>query len=154
MKDLHMSGHYDATYEKLNKINKNRNYHHNEESRRKISEAARKSNHQRVCKKSHVFIDKRMRTFTFDSSWEDALAIRLDELDILWDRPQPIIYQLPSETKYRKYYPDFYLPEYNLYLDPKNDYCVRVQAQKLDVVSKQINLIIIQSLDECKQFKI
>jgi len=92
------------------------------------------------------------RLFKFDSSWEDAMAIRLDELNINWDRPKAIQYEL--DGKLRNYFPDFYLPDYDLYLDPKNPYCYEQQKAKLEIVSKMINLKIITSLIECKQFNI
>jgi hypothetical protein len=114
--------------------------------------AALKSKHQRVSKRSHQFVDKRGRTFTFDSSWEDITAIRLDELDIKWDRPAPIQYRLGEVVK--NYFPDFYLIDYNLYLDPKNPYVEDQQKDKLRVVSKLINLQILRSAEECKNFQI
>lgn len=88
-----------------------------EETKEKIRLAAKNSNHQRVCKSTHTYVDKNGRVFKFDSSWEDALADRLDFLNIEWDRPLPIIYHL--DGKDRKYFPDFYLPKYDIYLDPK-----------------------------------
>lgn len=116
-----------------------------------VCEANRKASHQRVCKRTHIFIDKNDREFKFDSSWEDALAIRLDELNIAWDRPKPIKY-LAEDGKERNYFPDFYLPEFDLYLDPKNLFVEKQQKYKLDVVSKQINLIILHSIEECKNW--
>lgn len=134
----------------LRKINTGKK--HTKESIEKIRIAAQLSNHQRVCKKTHDYTDKKGRTFRFDSSWEDALADRLDELDISWDRPDPIPYLLGDKPK--KYFPDFYLPDYDLYLDPKNEYCRKVQADKLEVISKLINLIIIESLEDCRNFNL
>jgi hypothetical protein len=115
-----------------------------------MSIAALKSNHQRVCKSTHTYTDKKGRIFKFDSSWEDALADRLDELNIIWDRPSPITYRINEKNK--KYFPDFYLPEYDIYIDPKNSYCEAQQKEKLDIVSKMINLKILRSKEECKTF--
>ncbi len=91
--------------------------------------------------------------FSFDSSWEDALAIRLDQLDVFWIRPEPIIYQ-DLNGKKRKYYGDFYLPNYDLYIDPKNSYAQKQQYQKISILSKMINLKILSSLKECQEFNI
>lgn len=117
-----------------------------------VCDSARASTHQRVCKKTHPFVDKRGRTFKFDSSWEDALAIRLDELDIMWERPAPIKYEIDGVL--RNYFPDFYLPEHNLYIDPKNPYVESQQQEKLKIVSALINLTILRSLEECKTFDV
>lgn len=122
-----------------------------DEAKRNISIAAQNSPHQRVCKRSHEFIDKQGRKYIFDSSWEDLLAIRLDFLDIKWDRPLPISYEMNGK-KYR-YFPDFYIPSLNLYIDPKNPYCQKQQKQKLDIVSKMINLQILGSKKECVEWR-
>lgn len=130
---------------------KNGTLNHTEETKEKIRQIALRSNHQRVSKYTHKFIDKRGREFMFDSSWEDALAIRLDELDIDWTRPEPIPWK-DQDGKDHKYFPDFYLPSFDLYLDPKNPYYQKIQKEKLDIVSNQINLLILSSLEECKSF--
>jgi|LakMenEpi03Aug12_release.lakeMendotaPanAssembly.Ray.scaffolds.fasta_scaffold222882_1 hypothetical protein len=151
--DAHKRGCYSNSTEKgLQTKIKNGTLYPTEETKKKISIAAQNSEHQRVCKKSHKFVDKIGREFIFDSSWEDALAIRLDELSIDWIRPPPIKYTLNGKSK--NYFPDFYLPGFNLYLDPKNSYCIKVQKEKIEIVSKQINLLILESLQDCKNFTI
>ena len=52
--------------------------------------------------------------FFFDSGWEITLAKSLDANNILWARPNRFVL-----SNGRTYSPDFYLPEYNIYLDPK-----------------------------------
>lgn len=152
IKKAHAEGKYIGSAQRsADTKKKNGTDFHTEQTKQKISERALASNHQRVCKSTHEFIDKRGRVFKFDSKWEDALANRLDDLDINWDRPQPITYELNGKTK--KYYSDFYLPEYDVYLDPKNSYCENVQKEKLDIVSNQIKLIILRSLQECQSFE-
>jgi hypothetical protein len=111
-----------------------------------------RSMHTRSGKHTHEFTDKRGRTFKFDSSWEDLMAIRLDELDINWIRPQPIEYIIEGRT--RRYYGDFYLPDYNLYLDPKNPYVERQQQEKIKILHNMIRLIILRSPKEIKSFTI
>lgn len=147
IKNLHDNGFYDDV-KKPSQLGRK----HTELSKKKISESARNSKHVRKCKNSHEFIDKIGRKFIFDSSWEDALAIKLDELNIQWDRPAPIQYSL--EGKIHNYFPDFYLPEYDLYLDPKNSWVENQQQQKIEAVSTLINLRIIRSLEDCVNFSI
>ena len=56
--------------------------------------------------------------------------------------------------KIHNYFPDFYLPDYNLYLDPKNPHAVTVQKKKLDLLLKQhTNIRLILTLDDCKTFE-
>jgi hypothetical protein len=57
------------------------------------------------------------------SRFEMIVAISLDENNIKWTRPSPLKYIDPT-GKQRNYFPDFYLPEYNVYLDPKNDFLI------------------------------
>lgn len=76
-----------------------------------------------------------------DSSWEVVVADFLDNQGIKWDRPKiPIQYYLNNKLK--RYYPDFYLPDYNVYLDPKNPYRLKQDQQKLEQVVLKINLIV------------
>lgn len=72
----------------------------------------------------------------FESSWEVELAKNLDENDIKWIRPAPLIYADANGQK-RRYYPDFYLPDFDLYLDPKNPYVQRLDREKFDLVIEQ-----------------
>ena len=74
-----------------------------------------------------------------DSKWELKLAQYLDECGIDWIQPTPITW-IDIDNKPHRYYPDFYIPMYDLYLDPKNDFVITLQKEKLDIVSKQINL--------------
>jgi len=74
-----------------------------------------------------------------ESSWELKLAEWLDGNKIKWVRPGSIKWVLDGKTKL--YYPDFYLPDFNLYLDPKNPYCMDKDRVKMEIVSKEINII-------------
>lgn len=75
-----------------------------------------------------------------ESSWEVNIATLLDERNIKWTRPRPIKWNDGSE-KLRYYYPDFYLPEFNVYLDPKNPYCMVKDEEKMSIISTKIEII-------------
>lgn len=75
-----------------------------------------------------------------ESSWEVRVATELDSLNLVWSRPEPISW-IDNSNKNRLYYPDFYLPEYDIFLDPKNPYCMKLDTEKLGKVTKTINLI-------------
>lgn len=70
----------------------------------------------------------RYKNIWFDSKWEVQVAESLDESSVEWTRPS--IGFVWTDTG-RKYYPDFYLPEYNVYLDPKNDYLIVKDSKKI-----------------------
>lgn len=77
---------------------------------------------------------------SLDSSWELELAIWLDSQSIEWERPKYLVW-VDIAGKSRKYFPDFYLPRYNLYVDPKNELLVESQKEKLEKVSEEVKLI-------------
>lgn len=75
-----------------------------------------------------------------ESSWEVKIAQHLDNLSITWTRPKHIPW-IDSAGKPRKYFPDFYLPGYDLYLDPKNQYQISISQEKLTTISMKVNLL-------------
>jgi hypothetical protein len=122
---------------------------HSEETKEKMRKSALSSNHRRLKKGTVEY-----NGVLLDSSWEIALAKRLDDLGISWIRPEPIKWT-DKEDIAHNYFPDFYLPEYDLYLDPKNEYARNVQKEKLDILlTEHKNIVIIKTLEECKNFEI
>lgn len=75
-----------------------------------------------------------------ESSWELEIANLLGEHNIKWFRPMPIVW-IDVEGKTRHYFPDFYLPNQNMYLDPKNPYCMIRDKNKMAAVEKLIPII-------------
>ncbi len=131
----------------LKEYRKTHKQNHTEETKKKLSEIAKKQTHRRLLRSTRMY-----NGVMLDSSWEEALAVRLDELGVKWIRPsQPLKYTLNEEE--RNYFPDFYLPDFDLYLDPKNPHAFKVQKPKIDVISTSIpNLVFIRTLDECKSY--
>ncbi len=79
---------------------------------------------------------KKYKDIWFDSAWEVRVAVSLDENNIRWERPK--IGFLWNEKN--KYYPDFYLPDFDVYLDPKNEYLVKKDAFKISEASHLNNI--------------
>jgi hypothetical protein len=122
---------------------------HTQETKAKISEKGRLSTHRRL--KRNVI---EYNGIILDSTWELVLAERLDYLKIKWIRPEPLKWW-DEEGKIHHYFPDFYLIDYDLYLDPKNPHAINVQQNKLTYLQKQYNnILIIDSLEQCKNFQI
>lgn len=85
--------------------------------------------------------------FVSESSYEVRLAEILNSLDILWIRPECFWYVDSKENK-RRYYPDFYLPAHDIYIDPKNDYLIKTDIDKINCAAKQNNVrIVILGID-------
>lgn len=73
------------------------------------------------------------------SSWEKKIAVFLDENNIKWIRPKALDY-IDETGKIRKYFPDFYLPNLDIYLDPKNPMKIKNDQYKLDYFKDKIIL--------------
>lgn len=87
----------------------------------------------------------RYKDIWMDSSWEVELAKFLDSHNITWLRSRKIVFDwIDSHQNNRRYYPDFYLPQYNLYLDPKNKYLFEKDKEKIAAVKAKhgINLLV------------
>jgi hypothetical protein len=135
----------DETKEKLRAASTGKT--HTEESKQKIKEKALASNHRRLRKGCVEY-----KGILLDSSWELELAKRLDELNVEWIRPDPIPW-IDEEGVTHNYFPDFYLPEQDLYLDPKNPQAIKVQKKKLDMLLTQYkNIVIIDSIERCIKY--
>lgn len=61
-----------------------------------------------------------------DSSYELKVAKSLDKNKVRWERPVQFVYYENNDmlNKQHTYTPDFYLPDYDVYLDPKNDFLI------------------------------
>lgn len=145
LKILHKQGRY-------NHIDRRKSFQgktHTEETKKLIREKALKSPHRRLKKNTVMY-----NGVLLDSTWELELAKRLDDIKIKWIRPDPIKWVDDNGLEHN-YFPDFYLPDYDLYLDPKNPHAVKVQKKKLEkVLTAYKNLVIIESLEDCKNFSL
>lgn len=82
-----------------------------------------------------------------DSSWEVKVAKCLDKKCIKWDRSRKHVFWWTDENgEKRRYYPDFYLPKYGVYLDPKNKYKMVVDEYKMNSVIQENDIKIIWGL--------
>lgn len=84
---------------------------------------------------------KHYKGLKFDSGWEVLMAKLLDKHNINWTVPNQSIEWIDDIGKSHKYFPDFYLPNYNVYLDPKNPHVVKLTQRKLDILSDKIRLL-------------
>lgn len=82
-----------------------------------------------------------------DSSYEVLVATELDANNIRWERCKRFKYQW-EDGSIHFYTPDFYLPDYDVYLDPKNDYLIEnvnpgtgiKDSIKIELVQSQNNI--------------
>jgi hypothetical protein len=100
-----------------------------------------------VCKRTEPYFKKNGTVVNLDSSYERIIAKILDEHNIKWIRPEPLDWYSKDGVKHH-YFPDFYLTDYDIYLDPKNDYCFKVQAEKISYIKEHYNNCIFMTKDQ------
>lgn len=76
----------------------------------------------------------------YDSLWEIDMVKFFEDNNITFIVPSSIPWVDVAKT-HHKYFPDFYIPILDLYVDPKNPLVIKQQTEKLEIISKQINLI-------------
>jgi hypothetical protein len=81
-------------------------------------------------------VDSNGNKFYFDSNWEITLANSLTDNGIFWTRPKRFIL-----SNGRSYTPDFYLKDYNVYIDPKakRPGYYRKSVLKIEMFEKEYN---------------
>lgn len=87
--------------------------------------------------KKFKVVDSYGKSVCLQSTYELQCSEILNELNIRWIRPAHIKYDN------KKYFPDFYLPEHDLYLDPKNDYKAKLDQEKIEKVIAQNNVRVV-----------
>lgn len=154
--DAHANGKYKgAALKAVETKRANGNLGHTEKTIEKLRESALASDHRRLLKSTRWYTQIDGTPVLLDSSWEEALAKRLDSLGVKWIRPATPIKWKDVYDKNHNYFPDFYLPDFDIFLDPKNPYAVKVQQEKLEIIKTLIpNLRILTSLQECEEFVI
>lgn len=78
---------------------------------------------------------------TLQSTYEYAVFEILCELGIRWIRPGALKYHG------RNYFADFYLLDFDIWLDPKNTYKAKIDQSKIDQVIKENNCTLIVLLE-------
>ena len=147
IKRAHAEGKY------ANVVRKGNTTKHSDDTKELLREKALASKHRRLVRSVRDYVKKDGTIVMLDSSWEEALAKRLDDIGVEWIRPKEPIPYLASDGRMHNYFPDFYLPEYDVYLDPKNPAAVIAQKDKLDSLRKVMyNLVLIETLNECLNY--
>ena len=90
-----------------------------------MSKAALNRKTPSVSKRTEPYVCKDGTIVNLDSSYERKLAKLFDDNNIRWIRPKPLDWYSTDGIKHH-YFPDFYLVDYDVYLDPKNEYCFKV----------------------------
>jgi len=111
---------------------------------------------KKLWSKRSVYVTIDGEKVSMDSTWEVALAQRLDALGIRWIRNPSIKLKYTTRgRRARNYIPDFYLPEHDVYVEVKGYWTDAARHKMKDVMSKNPGkIIILESLDEIGKFTI
>lgn len=89
-----------------------------------------------------------------DSSWEVEFAKRLDQLNIVWTRHVETFSYVHSSGMQRRYFPDFFLPDFNLFIEIKGMIDENVEPKLQAVRDANRMIIILMSLKEIHNFEL
>ncbi len=118
--------------------------------RKKIKAGKMKTNVSRKFKHKGIVLD---------SGWELALAKRLDNIGVYWVRGTQIPW-IDSTGTQRTYFPDFYLPEYDVYLEPKAPWTLKRkrtgrEQEKVEYIKRHHpNVTFLWNKKHCETFTI
>lgn len=104
---------------------------------------------ERLCKNSKYSINFEYKPgIILESSYEVETAKILDALNIDWIKVRTG-YKWNDNGKIRRYVPDFFLPQYNVFLDPKNDFLIKKDKTKIESAMEMNSItVILLSKDE------
>jgi hypothetical protein len=119
---------------------------HTDEFKKRLSEIAKKDGRGGVKASKRILYNG----FTLGSTYPLTLAKSLDDNKIQWLVPDRLTYIDPNGIS-RTYKPDFYLPLYDIYLDPKNDFLINnpnptygfSDIEKIALVCSQNNVMVL-----------
>jgi hypothetical protein len=94
-----------------------------------------------ISKKFKV-LDSFKNEVCLQSTYELRCSEILNELGIQWIRPKALKYDN------KNYFADFYLTDFDLYLDPKNDYKAKLDEDKIKKVVEQNNVKVFVLLEK------
>lgn len=105
------------------------------EARQKLSKIAKENGLGGHTSKQKLYFKKNNGEIVYlQSSYEIKFATLLEEQNIDWCRPNPLLW-VDSDGNEHRYYPDFKVGD--KYFDTKNDYLAVVDAEKIKRVGEQ-----------------
>lgn len=138
----------DKTRQKLSKASKGR--YHTKESKEKISSRMKdvvKNNPNYSYSKNKYFKKEIINGFRMDSSWESIFANYLNQNNIKWIKSKKS-FKYIFENEEHSYYPDFYLEDFDLYVEIKGR-----ETERDKVKYKVIENLIVLKQSEIEMIK-
>ena len=140
----------DETKQKISNVWKGRN--HTKETKEKISKTMQQVVKDKPDSYNGVNINGKVKKYKYknvslDGTWELMFAQYLDKNNIKWERPNKGIEYIWENTTHI-YYPDFFLIDYNMFIEIKG-----FQTSRDIAKWKMVNNLIIIKQEEIKQIQ-
>lgn len=119
-----------------------------EEEKKRISEKQRNNPYRRIMRHTQEY-----NGILYDSSWEIELAKRLEFLQIVFERPKLPIQYIGVDGKQHNYFPDFWVPKLQKYIEVKNPY-LYTNDSKVQILKERKDIIWLTSLSDIQNFNI
>jgi len=131
------------------------NLHAKKRKGHKVSEETKRKLHD-IAMENHYVPPQRNPTeyngILWDSMWEVYLAQRLDVLGVRYDRPTEGLPYIGQDGREHNYYPDFWLPDYNTYIEVKNMFLFENDPKNLILRKTRNDIIWVTSESQCRNF--
>ena len=114
----------------------------------------KKKKKKKLWSKQSLYERKDGSKVLMDSTWEFAMAERLDHLKITWDRREDMKLEYYSKSgRKRNYIPDFYLPDHDIYIEVKGYWTDAARYKMKNVMeTNEVKIVILESLEAIKKF--
>ena len=118
------------------------------EVRERISEKQRNNSYRRIMRHTQEY-----NGTLYDSSWEVDFAKRLDSLGVSYERPKIPIPYIGVDGLQHNYFPDFWIPEIQKFVEIKNSYLFE-NDPKVKILRQRDDIIWLTSLQQINEFYI
>lgn len=102
----------------------------------------------------HDYTHSNGKVYKVQGTWELKFIKWLDDNNMKFECHKGKIPYVDDENKSRNYYPDFFVYDWNLYIDVKSDYTYLGQERKFEILQKNINNIKILFKEDLKKLNI
>lgn len=119
----------------------------NDEEKAYLSEKQRNNTYRRLMRKTQEY-----HGVLYDSSWEIEMAKRLEFLNEQFERPKNPIKYIGVDGKQHNYFPDFWIPRIQKFIEVKNPYLFENDSKVQILKSERSDIIWLTSLEQIQNF--
>ena len=119
----------------------------NDEEKAHLSEKQRNNTYRRLMRHTQEY-----HGILYDSSWEIEMAKRLEFLNEQFERPKNPIKYTGTDGKQHNYFPDFWIPRIQKFIEIKNPYLFENDNKVQILKSERSDIIWLTSLEQIQNF--